>query len=165
MGTILTTNKQHYNDMSKYIDVSKEVRRKIANTFSVTERTVFNALNYDDERGFSQLALRIRSFAMQNGGVVMTAQPEEEVVYDSEGNLRQYFSNKAMIEIDKQSGDCTLYWDGEKMIDFEDIKVRELESLQTIARQWTPQNAGLMCEPAYRDGFKTKIMQMWNNDK
>lgn len=165
MGTILTTNKQHYKDMSKYIDVSKEVRRKIVNTFSVTERTVFNALNYDDERGFSQLALRIRSFAMQNGGVVMTVQPEEEVVYDSEGNLRQYFPNKAVIEVDKQSGDCTLFWDGERMVDFEDIKVRELESLQAIARQWTPQSAGLMGDPTYREGFKVKVLQMWNNAK
>ena len=151
--------------MSKYIDVSKEVRQKAAKTFGVTERTVFNALNYDEERGNSPMAMRIRSYALQNGGVVMAVQPEEEVVYDSGGNLRQYFQNKTVIEIDKQSGDCTLYWNGEAMVRFENIKVRELESLQIIARQWTPQTSARMAQPVYREQFKTKVLQTWNSEK
>lgn len=55
-------------DMEKRIRVDKSLRAYIAKTFGVTERTVFNALGYDSQYGHSDMAKRIRQFAIQSGG-------------------------------------------------------------------------------------------------
>lgn len=54
--------------MEKRIRVDKSLRAYIAKTFGVTERTVFSALGYDSQYGQSDMAKRIRKFAIQKGG-------------------------------------------------------------------------------------------------
>ena len=59
-----------------YIEVPKDVKAFLVRTFSIDERTVRNALTYVSD---SPLALRIRSLAIQKGGVEMVVLPVEEL--------------------------------------------------------------------------------------
>lgn len=87
--------------MRQFIEVPASVKAELARAFDVNERTVRNALDYS---GQSDLCRRIRCFAMQKGGVVMTVQPLMETIHTSCGVMRQTFPNGAEIEVDMHSG-------------------------------------------------------------
>lgn len=57
------------------LETTGDVRKKIAQTFGVTPKTVFNALTYDKKRGFTDVATRIRKMAIENGAVEMVILP------------------------------------------------------------------------------------------
>lgn len=59
-----------------YIEVSSSVRSFLTDAFGVSKKTVQNALTYVSD---SPLALRIRSLALQKGGVEMLAMPVDEI--------------------------------------------------------------------------------------
>lgn len=133
--------------MKKYIDVTKEVRQKAMKTFKVSEKTVLNALYFDPQRGDSDKAKRIRSFALQNGGVPMVNCKEVETLHDADGYLRQYFPNMAMIEINKTNGNLTAYHRGQKIMRCHNLKVKELNLVQEIVSAWTD-SSDIMSDPA-----------------
>lgn len=127
--------------MKKVIDVSAEVREGIRKTFKVSDVAIWYALNYDEKRGRSDKAKRIRQYARLNGGIeVMVAEKSDTLLYDHDGNFRQYFPNRVMLEFDKKTGNASLFWNGGCMLTFENVKVREMEQLQHIAETWTPQD-------------------------
>lgn len=145
--------------MKQVIDVSAEVREGIRKTFKVTDVAIWYALNYDEKRGQSDNAKRIRQYARLNGGVeVMVAEKNDTLLYDHDGNFRQYFPNRVVLEFDKKTGDASLFWNGGCMLTFENIKVREMELLQHIAETWTPQDASRMKDPGYRERFKQGVL-------
>lgn len=119
--------------MKKYIHVTKEVRQELAKVFKVGDRTVRNALLFDKERGDTDCAKRIRMFALQKGGIMMTVVPEVEVLYDYDGMISQYFPNGAKIEIDKNTGDTDLFYKGERVARWENIKMSEMDGIQRLA--------------------------------
>lgn len=119
--------------MKKYIHVTKEVRQELAKVFKVGDRTVRNALLFDNERGDTDCAKRIRMFALQKGGIMMTVVPEVEVLYDYDGMISQYFPNGAKIETDKNTGDTDLFYKGERVARWENIKMSEMDGIQRLA--------------------------------
>lgn len=119
--------------MKKYIHVTKEVRQELAKVFKVGDRTVRNALLFDKERGDTDCAKRIRMFALQKGGIMMTVVPEVEVLYDYDGMISQYFPNGAKIETDKNTGDTDLFYKGERVDRWENIKMSEMDGIQRLA--------------------------------
>jgi hypothetical protein len=124
--------------MKQVIDVSAEVREGIRKTFKVTDAAIWYALNYDEKRGQSDTAKRIRQYAKKNGGVdIMVAEKSDTAIFDSDGSFHQYFSNGAMIVINKRTGNATISWKGEPVLTFEDIKIRQVERLQTLANMWS----------------------------
>lgn len=133
--------------MKKRIDTTKEMRQKAMKVFNVTEQTVFNAICFDSKRGNTDTAKRIRSFILQNGGIVMVEQPEVETIHDAEGMMRQYFPNGAMIEVNKITGDLTSYYKGAEMIKKENVSVRQLAEVQDIMSLWTQRDADIMTTP------------------
>ena len=118
--------------MKKYIHIKKEDREFIARAFGVSERSVFNALAWDDRRGRSGLAERVRRLAMQRGGVVMVELPEVETLHDADGYMRQYLPNGAMLEFSKEDGGCTVWHRGANVRTLTDVQVRQIPELQ----QW-----------------------------
>lgn len=127
--------------MKKVIDVSAEVREGIRKTFKVSDVAIWYALNYDEKRGQSDKAKRIRQYARLNGGIELTvAEKSDTLLYDHDGSFRQYFPNRVMLEFDKKTGNASLFWNGGCMLTFENVKVREMEHLQHIAETWTPQD-------------------------
>lgn len=119
--------------MKKYIHVTKEVRQELAKVFKVGDRTVRNALLFDKERGDTDCAKCIRMFALQKGGIMMTVVPEVEVLYDYDGMISQYFPNGAKIETDKNTGDTDLFYKGERVARWENIKMSEMDGIQRLA--------------------------------
>lgn len=129
--------------MKKYIDVTREVRQDIMAAFKVTGKMVYYALNFDAKRGESEKAKRIRVYAKQKGGIVMVAAPEVETIHDANGYMRQHFPNGAMIECNKANGNVDVFFKGQKMKSYEDVKIKELEEIQSIYSAWTQKDADI----------------------
>lgn len=136
--------------MKKYIDVTREVRQDIMAAFNVTGKMVYYALNFDAKRGESEKAKRIRVYAKQKGGVVMVVTPEVETIHDANGYMRQYFPNGAMIECNKANGNVDVFYKGQKMKSYEDVKIKELEEIQSIYSLWTQRDADIWTNPELR---------------
>lgn len=123
--------------MKRRIDTTKELRLRAMKVFNVTEQTVFNAIGFDSKRGNTDKAKRIRSYLLQNGGVMLVELKEVETIHDADGYMRQYFPNGAMIEIDKKTGDLKGYYRGEVVMDFKDVKLRQLDDIQRVMSVWS----------------------------
>lgn len=134
--------------MEKYIHVTKEVRLCLAKTFNVSDKTVRNALNFDKKRGETDCAKRIRKFALQKGGIVMVVAPEVEVLYDYDGVINQYFPNGAKLESGKNTGDTELFYKGERVARWENIKLRDMDTIQQMVAGLTTESLATMAEIA-----------------
>lgn len=134
--------------MEKYIHVTKEVRQCLAKTFNVSDKTVRNALGFDKKRGETDCAKRIRKFALQKGGIVMVVAPEVEVLHDYDGVINQYFPNGAKLESDKNTGDTELFYKGECVGRWENIKLRDMDTIQQMVAGLTTENLAMMAEIA-----------------
>lgn len=119
--------------MKKFIDVSKKTRDFLGKTFGVTERMVLYSLSYDERNGQSETARRIRSLAMQKGGIVYVTSPESETIHDADGYMRQYFGNGAMLEVNKESGWTSLYVSGRKKQVWCNPTLKEYAVIQSFA--------------------------------
>ena len=73
----------------RYIHITKADRDFIAKALNVTEKTVYNAIRFDDRRGNSELSAKIRKLAMDRGGIVMVVIPEIETFHDYDNVMRQ----------------------------------------------------------------------------
>ena len=117
----------------RYIHIQKSDREAIMKAFGVTEKTVFNAIWYDEKRGNTDMAWRIRKMAMERGGIVMVVVPEVETLHDAGGYMRQYFPNGALFEVSKYDGHGTVWFKGERMREYDNVAVREMDGIQTFA--------------------------------
>lgn len=123
--------------MKRRIDTTKELRQRAMKVFGVTEQTVFNAIGFDSKRGNTDKAKRIRSYLLQNGGVMLVELKEVETIHDADGYMRQYFPNGAMIEVDKKTGNLKGYYRGKEVMDFKDVKIRHLQDIQQVMEIWS----------------------------
>lgn len=149
--------------MKKRIDTTKEMRQKAMKVFHVTEQTVFNAIGFDSKRGDTDKAKRIRSYILQNGGIVMVELPEVETIHDADGYMIQYFPNGAIIEVNKNTGDATIYFNGEKIVSFDNVFIWQLELLQVAAGKMKASEVGKFAEPAFVERWKRGITQAWRD--
>ncbi len=99
--------------------------------FGVTEQMVSWALNYNPQKGQSDLAKKIRSLALQRGGFVMVCAPASEVVHDAEDMMRQYFDSGWMWEANKNTGLLEVKNpQGETVISIEHAGIEDIEDVQ-----------------------------------
>ena len=123
--------------MKKVIEVNQKVRKDMQKVFKVTSQAIWLALTYDPKRGMSDKAKRIRQYAKLNGGYeAVVAERNDTLIFDSEGSFRQYFMNGAVLEFEKATGDASIYFDGEKVVHVENIRVSEMEEFQRTAEKW-----------------------------
>lgn len=120
----------------------------MAKTFNVSDKTVRNALSFDKKRGETDCAKRIRKFALQKGGIVMVVAPEVEVLYDYDGVINQYFPNGAKLESNKNTGDTELFYKGERVARWENIKLRDMDTIQQMVAGLTTESLATMAEIA-----------------
>ena len=120
--------------IDRRIKVSDDLRRKIAKTFGVTETTVRSALRYDQKKGQTETAVRIRVMALKSGGVPTVSLPECETIHD-EGNglMVQTFDNGATLTIDKTSGEACVDYKGRTWLKQEHVLVSQISMLQEYA--------------------------------
>lgn len=120
-------------EKKRYIHIMKEDREFIMKSLGVTERTVLNAIRFDEKRGNSDTAKRIRKLAMSRGGIVMVVIPEIETLFDADNYMRQYFPNGALIELDKKAGTGDVLFKGERAGHYENVSLRDIEEIQAFA--------------------------------
>lgn len=102
--------------MRKYIKLQKKDKEFVLAAFGISEVMLSYALNFDKKRGHSELAKKIRTLALQRGGVLMNELPAFETIHDANGIMRQNFPNGARIEVDKNTGAVKIFDKNEKFI-------------------------------------------------
>lgn len=119
--------------MKKYIHIQKEDREFIAKAFGISERSVFNAIRFDDRRGGTDLAKKVRKLAMDRGGIVMVEVPEMETLFDADGYIRQYLPNNTLLEFSFEDGGCEVFHKGKKVRRYENVVVSDIKNIQSWA--------------------------------
>lgn len=107
--------------MKKNIAVSKESREKLARTFGVTMRTVWNALNLDYPS--TDIISRIRKAAKESGGVYMVSIPAGEAIHFADGTMRMDLENGAVCEFTRQDGTGRIYLNGREVAAYKDVTI------------------------------------------
>ena len=115
--------------MKKFIQLSREDRDFIAKAFGITDRMVNKGIYYESD---SELAKKIRTLALQRGGVIMNVVPEVETIHDAGGFMKQRFANGMQLFVSKETGLVTLWekdstdpikgWDNPTITEFEKIQ-------------------------------------------
>lgn len=121
-------------EFKRVIEVTKETRDFLQQAFDVTGTMVWYALNFDEKRGQSDLAKRIRNLALQRGGVVLNIGPEIETIHSADGRMRQYFPHDVLLEADTRcTGLVAVYKKGELQRSWDNPGVSELDGIQNWA--------------------------------
>lgn len=121
-------------EFKRMIEVTKETWEFLRKAFGVTDVMVWYALNFDPKRGQSDLAKRIRSLALQKGGVLLNVGPEVETIHSADGRMRQYFPHGVLLEADtRNTGLVAVYKKGELQRSWDNPGVRELDEIQSWA--------------------------------
>nr|WP_314868990.1 hypothetical protein [uncultured Prevotella sp.] len=121
-------------EFKRVIEVTKETRDFLQQAFDVTGTMVWYALNFDEKRGQSDLAKRIRNLALQKGGVVLNIGPEIETIHSADGRMRQYFPHDVLLEVDTRcTGLVAVYKKGELQRSWNNPGVSELDGIQSWA--------------------------------
>lgn len=126
---------ERLNGMTKkrYIHIRKEDREFIMKALGVTQRSVFSAIHFEERRGNTELARKIRKLAMDRGGIIMVEVPETETLFDSDGYMRQYLPNNTLLEFSFKDGGCDVFHKGEKVRRYENVVVSEIKNIQSWA--------------------------------
>lgn len=121
--------------MEQYIHVTKETREKLMKIFDCSERMVFYALQFDTNKGNSDLAKRIRKAAFENYGILMNVIPAVETFFDHDGYMRQYLPNGAILELGKtpETKGGAVFFKGKKVRHYEDVMTSEIIDIQNWA--------------------------------
>ncbi|MCE2616083.1 hypothetical protein [Phocaeicola oris] len=115
--------------MEKYIHIKKEDREFIAKSCKVTERMIFYATHYEKD---TDLAKKIRTIALQRGGIVMVKAPEIETLHDADGYMRQYLGD-VLLEFSKTEPVCDVYQKGKKVRHFDNVMTSDIQKIQDWA--------------------------------
>ncbi len=119
--------------MGKKIILSVDIRKEIASTFDVSTRFVDYALNFDKKRGQTELAERIRTFALLKGGN-MSDSIDFETFFDEKGLMTNMFhSNDVRIEVLMKAGHVRIFHKGEQVKECDIESFEEMKDLQLFA--------------------------------
>ena len=127
--------------MKKYIHIKKEDREFIAQALDITERTIFNATHYTDMNEGTDLMKKVRTLALQRGGIVMVEAPELEVLHDADGYMRQYLGD-VLLEFSKTEPWCDVFKHGEKVRRFDNVMTNDIQGIQDWAATLSAPTAG-----------------------
>ncbi len=128
------------------------IKSKFAEKIGVKPQTINTWLlrgSFDTELIYSKCEY-VSGDWLLTGGVVMVVTPEVETIHDANGYMRQYFPNGAMIECNKANGNVDVFYKGQKMKSYEDVKIKELEEIQSIYSLWTQRDADIWTNPELR---------------
>lgn len=120
----------------RYIDVTEEVKAKLARAFTCTQHFVYLALTY---RKDTELARKVRYTAVHEyGAKPMGHYPECETLHnitkDGRQLMEQNFDNGVKLEVDMQTGVVVVYdRKGAVLCTRQIEKIRELSELQLYA--------------------------------
>ena len=114
--------------MKKYIKVSEKEKQWIGEAFKVSRVTVNHALYFDEKRGNSDLAKRIRKLALHRGGVLMNELPAFETIHNTAaGEMVQPFENGAKLVMVWTTGNVKVF--DKKGNVCRDVHIRTIDEL------------------------------------
>lgn len=119
--------------MKRYIHIKKEDREFIMKAFKITQRTVFNAIHFEDLKKGNDLAKKIRTLALERGGIVMVEAPEGELFHDSDNYMREYLPGYVLIELSKTDGSGVVFKKGERMRSYKNVSLTDIPGIQAYA--------------------------------
>jgi len=119
--------------MKMFISASKEQRQHLMRIFKCKERTIRNALTFDEARGNTELAKKIRHAAKIAGCHTYVVAMEFECFYDADGTMHQLFPNGAQIELSKETGKGVIIYKGNVVAEYNNVKVSQIRDIQKLA--------------------------------
>lgn len=115
--------------MSKQILTDKETKHFLMKAFGCTQQFVWQALTF---RRDSETARRIRVLALKRGGKLVDGYvPKCETTHEEvEKTMTQTFGPRVKLVVDKETGDVSVYVDGQLKDSYKNITVPDLMQLQ-----------------------------------
>lgn len=117
----------------KFISADKEAFGKLKAIFRCSDRMIRNALSFDENKGNSDLAKRIRQAAKINGCHTYLVVDEMECFFDSDGTMHNLCPNGAQIEISKETGKGIIIYKGDVVAEYDQVMVSQIPSIQARA--------------------------------
>lgn len=120
--------------MKRFITATENQRDKMKKIFKCGDRMIHNALTYDENRGHSDLAKRIRMAAREMGCHTYVVVDEMECFFDSDGKMHQLFPNGAQIEISYKTGLGVIIHRGKVVAEYSNVTVSQIPAIQERAQ-------------------------------
>ena len=115
--------------MRKQILTDNETKTFLMKVFGCSRQAVWQALNFKRD---SDQARKIRQLALKRGGKLTDGYvPECETTHEEvEKTMTQTFGPRVKLVVDKETGDVSVYVDGQLKESYKDITVPDLMQLQ-----------------------------------
>lgn len=120
--------------MRKFIHADKGVTAKLKAIFKCSDRTIRNALTYDENKGNSDLCKKIRFTALQYGCHTYTVTKEEECFHDeADGIMWLLYPNGAQLGLNKITGVGEIIYKGDVVAQYDNVKLTDIPAIQAKA--------------------------------
>lgn len=115
--------------MKKQILTDNETKTFLMKAFGCSRQAVWQALNFKRD---SDQARKIRQLALKRGGKLTDGyMPKCETTHEEvEKTMTQTFGPRVKLVVDKETGDVSVYVDGQLKESYKDITVPDLMQLQ-----------------------------------
>lgn len=120
--------------MRKQILTDNETKTFLMKAFKCSRQAVWQALNFKRD---SDQARRIRQLALKRGGKLTDGyMPKCETTHEEvENTMTQTFGPRVKLVVDKETGDVSVYVDGQLKDSYKSITVPDLMQLQYEVEQ------------------------------
>lgn len=120
--------------MRKQILTDNETKTFLMKAFKCSRQAVWQALNFKRD---SNQARRIRQLALKRGGKLTDGyMPKCETTHEEvEKTMTQTFGPRVKLVVDKETGDVSVYVDGQLKDSYKSITVPDLMQLQYEVEQ------------------------------
>ena len=120
--------------MRKQILTDNETKTFLMKAFKCSRQAVWQALNFKRD---SDQARRIRQLALKRGGKLTDGyMPKCETMHEEvEKTMTQTFGPRVKLVVDKETGDVSVYVDGQLKDSYKSITVPDLMQLQYEVEQ------------------------------
>lgn len=120
--------------MRKFIHADKGMTAKLMSIFKCSERTIRNALTFDEVKGNSDLCKKIRFKALQNGCHTYTVDKEGECFHDeADGIMWCLYPNGAQVDLNKITGVGEIIYKGDVVAQYDNVKLTDIPKIQAKA--------------------------------
>lgn len=121
--------------MRKFIHADKGVTAKLKAIFKCSDRTIRNALTFDENKGNSALCKKIRFTALQYGCHTYTVDKEGECFHDEADRIMWcLYPNGAKVGLNKITGEGEIIYKGEVVARYDNVQLTDIPAIQAKAQ-------------------------------
>lgn len=120
--------------MKKFIHADKAMMEKLKAIFKCSDKTIRNALSFNQEKGNSALCKKIRFTALQNGCHTYTVVDEFECFHDESDRLMWCLCrNGAQASFNKLTGEAEIIYKGEVVARYDNVQLTDINAIRQRA--------------------------------